>query len=107
MDRQLLTFRAEPATDGATLTVSGEIDMITAESLYERATALVIDGVHLLVLDLGGVTFCDSLGVAALVRIFRYASGRSCRLRVVNPRGHIAHVLQISGLDQVFEVQAG
>ncbi len=107
MDRQLLTFRAEPAADEAKLAVSGEIDMVTAESLYEQATALVTEGVEVLVLDLEGVTFCDSLGVAALVRIFRYANGRGCRLRVVNPRGHIAHVLQISGLDQVFEVQAG
>ena len=106
MDPQPLTFRTGRTADDALLAVSGEIDMATAESLYERATALVDADTRTLVLDLGGVTFCDSLGVAALVRVYRHATGLGCRLRVTNLRGHVAHVLQISGLDQMFEVQA-
>jgi anti-sigma B factor antagonist len=106
MDREHLTFRSARAADEAVLSVAGEIDMNTAESLYERAVALVDGGTRQLVLDLGDVTFCDSLGVSALVRIYRQAAAVSCRLRVVNLRGHIAHVLQMSGLDQMFEVQA-
>jgi anti-sigma B factor antagonist len=106
MDRQLLTFRIARTADEAVLSVAGEVDMDTAESLYERATALVDAGARILVLDLAGVTFCDSLGVSALVRVYRHAIGLGCRLRVANLRGHIAHVLRISGLDQMFEVQA-
>jgi anti-anti-sigma factor len=81
--------------------------MATADSLYNQASALVSAGTRLLELDLGGVTFCDSLGVAALVRIYRYAGGQGCQFRVVNLREHVAHVLQISGLDQVFEIRIG
>src|SRR2546421_2522408 len=103
----MLTFRPERAADGAVLAVAGEIDMATAASLYEQATALAVPGTRVLVLDLGGVSFCDSLGVAALVRIYRHGAGLGYRLRVTNVREHIAHVLQISGLDQVFEVRAG
>jgi len=103
----VLTFRPERAADQAVLTVYGEIDMATAESLYEQATALPGTRTRVLVLDLGGVGFCDSLGVAALVRIYRHGTELGYRLRVTNVREHIAHVLQISGLDQVFEVQAG
>jgi anti-anti-sigma factor len=106
MDRQQLTFRSAREADEAVLSVAGEIDMNTAERLYEQAVALLDDGTRNLVLDLGGVTFCDSLGVSALVRIYRRAAATNCRLRVVNLRGYIAHVLQISGLDQMFEVQA-
>jgi anti-sigma B factor antagonist len=106
MDRQQLTFRTARVAEEAVLTAAGEIDMNTAESLYRAAVGLVDEGIALLVLDLGDVTFCDSLGVSALVRIYRHAVGTGCRLRVVNLRGHIAHVLQISGLDQMFEVQA-
>jgi anti-anti-sigma factor len=106
MERRSLAFRFVPDDDGVCLWVSGEIDMSTADSLYEQASRLVTDSTRLLVLDLGGVTFCDSLGVAALVRIYRYANRLGCRLRLTNLRGHVAHVLQISGLDQVFEVQA-
>jgi anti-sigma B factor antagonist len=106
MDPQPLTFRTGRTADEALLAVSGEIDMVTAESLYERATALVDEDTRVLVLDLRGVTFCDSLGVAALVRVYRHTSGHGCRLRVTNLRAHVAHVLQISGLDQMFEVRA-
>lgn len=106
MDRQQLTFGVARDGDEAVLSVAGEIDMNTAESVYKRAVVLVDDGARQLVLDLGEVTFCDSLGVSALVRIYRHAAGAGCRMRVVHLRGYIAHVLQISGLDQMFEVQA-
>src|SRR2546430_12515301 len=106
MNPRPLTFQAGRTGEEASLAVAGEIDMATAESLYEQAAALVDESVRLLVLDLGGVTFCDSLGVATLVRVYRLAGGFRCRLRATNPRGPVAHVLQISGLDQVFEVQA-
>jgi anti-anti-sigma factor len=102
-----LAFRSAQDDGAVSLAVSGEIDMATAESLYEQAIALVSTGTRLLVLDLTGVTFCDSLGIAALVRIYRYALGLGCQLRVTNPREHVAHVLQISGLDQVFEIRTG
>jgi anti-anti-sigma factor len=106
VERHSLTFRSEHDAGEVSLAVTGEIDMATAESLYQRASSLVADGTRLLVLDLGGVTFCDSLGVAALVRIYRHSSGLGCRLRLTNLRGPVAHVIQISGLDQVLEVQA-
>jgi len=107
MERQSLAFRSAQDAGKVCLTVSGEIDLATADSLYDQASALVTTGTRLLVLDLGGVTFCDSLGVAALIRIYRYAGGLGCRFQVANPREHVAHVLQISGLDQVFEVRTG
>jgi anti-sigma B factor antagonist len=105
MDRHPLAFRTNREADEASLAVTGEIDMFTAESLYQQARRLVDQSVSLLVLDLGGVTFCDSLGVAALVRIYKYGSAAGCRLRLTNLRPHVAHILQISGLDQVFEVE--
>jgi anti-anti-sigma factor len=105
MDRHSLAFRTDRRADEASLAVAGEIDMSTAESLYQQARGLIDGRPAQLVLDLGEVTFCDSLGVAALVRIYKYASAANCRLRLVNLRTHVAHILQISGLDQIFEVE--
>jgi anti-sigma B factor antagonist len=104
VERQVLTFRTARAADNALLSVVGELDMATAESLFKEATALMGDGTRMVVLDLDGVTFCDSLGLAALARIYRHGNGVGCRLRLTNLRGHVAHVIQISGLDQAFEV---
>jgi anti-anti-sigma factor len=105
MDRHPLAFRSAQDADESSLAVAGEIDMSTAESFYERARALIDTKTAVLVLDLGEVTFCDSLGVAALVRIYKYASAAGCRLRLAHVRAHVAHILEISGLDQVFEVE--
>jgi anti-sigma B factor antagonist len=105
MDRHPLAFRSAQDADESSLAVAGEIDMHTAEGFYDRARALIDASTSVLVLDLGEVTFCDSLGVAALVRIYKYAAAADCRLRLVNLRPHVAHILQISGLDQVFEVE--
>ncbi len=106
MNRQSLAFQDAREGGEARLAVAGEIDMTTAESLYERASGLVGQGTRVLVLDLGGVTFCDSLGLAALVRIYRYSAARGCHLRLTNLHEHVAHVVHISGLDQVVEVEA-
>ena len=105
MDRHPLAFRSAQDADESSLAVAGEIDLSTAESFFERARALIDAKTSMLVLDLGGVTFCDSLGVAALVRIYKYAIAAGSRLRLVNLRTHVAHILEISGLDQVFEVE--
>jgi anti-sigma B factor antagonist len=105
MDRHPLAFRSAQDADESSLAVAGEIDMSTAESFYEQARALIDAKTSVLVLDLGDVTFCDSLGVAALVRIYKYGMAAGCRLRLTNLRAHVAHILEISGLDQVFEVE--
>ena len=105
MDRHPLAFRSTQDADESSLAVAGEIDLSTADSFYERARALIDAGTSMLVLDLGDVTFCDSLGVAALVRIYKYAVAAGSRLRLVNLRTHVAHILEISGLDQIFEVE--
>jgi anti-sigma B factor antagonist len=104
MDRQSLAFRTDQEDGQALLAVTGEIDMATAEALFRQATALIDDGARQLVLDLGGVTFCDSLGLAALVRVYRHGTAAGCVLRLTNPHDHVAHVLHISGLDQILEV---
>jgi anti-sigma B factor antagonist len=105
MDRHPLAFRSTRDADESCLAVTGEIDMSTADSFIEQARALIDAGTSVLVLDLGEVTFCDSLGVAALVRIYKYGMASGSRVRLVNLRTHVAHILEISGLDQVFEVE--
>jgi anti-sigma B factor antagonist len=106
MDRHPLAFHPTRDANESSLAVAGEIDMSTADSFFEQARALIDAGTSVLVLDLGEVTFCDSLGVAALVRIYKYGMAAGCRIRLVNLRSHVAHILEISGLDQVFEVEA-
>ena len=81
----------EVAGDRVTVTVTGEVDMATADALFKAATP---DRVTSAVLDLRAVTFFDSAAIHALVRLAEHYPGR---LEVL-PSGRVRRVLDISGL---------
>ena len=81
----------EVTGDRVTVTVTGEIDMATAETLFRTATR---DRAAAATIDLRAVTFFDSAGVHTLIRLAeRYPD----RLEVI-PSARVRRVLDISGL---------
>ena len=79
-------------SDGrATVRVFGEVDMSTADSMFDAATR---DGADYVTLDLTAVMFFDSAAIHALVRLAERYRGR---LEVV-PSAQVRRVLDISGL---------
>lgn len=75
--------------------LTGEIDMSSVDLLaWGLATAPATDK---LVIDLANVTFLDSTGVAALVVAHRRAAATGRKLVVVNARGIVRRVLDITG----------
>jgi anti-anti-sigma factor len=77
---QLRTDR--PAPNCVVLSVLGEIDLVTVPGL-ETAIAEHVAAAPCLVLDLSGVTFFGSLGLAALMRGMSLADERGTRLMLV------------------------
>jgi len=60
------------------LSVHGEIDLATAEPFEEQAGEAVMDAPgSSVLLDLSGVTFMDSAGLHALIRVMELRSGKS------------------------------
>ena len=78
------------ATDGdgnQIISVTGELDIATAEQAYAYISD-VIDGRPAPVsVDLSGLTFCDASGLGALARIARHArqAGRQLKLTAARP----------------------
>jgi anti-anti-sigma factor len=81
----------EVADNHVTVRVSGEVDMSTADQMYQVA---VRDGVVAATLDLTGVTFFDSAAIHALIRL----SQRYPDAFAVIPSPQVHRVLDISGL---------
>ena len=96
----LVTHRSDEAGVGV-LTVAGEVDLATAPRLREQLVRLIA-GVKgkAVVVDLAGVTFCDSLGLGVLVGAQRRARALGGRLLVVLPPGPLAEGMSLAGLDQ-------
>jgi anti-sigma B factor antagonist len=94
----------EPRDDGGcTITVSGEVDIATVEEFLAAAESCLAGGAQILEVDLGAVSFIDSSGLGALVRIRNQAleGGSSIVLKDVPPV--VARLLEVTGLDAAFE----
>jgi anti-anti-sigma factor len=79
------------ADDRVVVTVSGEVDMSTADAMFRAATQ---DAASAATLDLRAVTFFDSAAIHALIRIAeRYGAHLE-----VHPSPQVRRVLEISGL---------
>ena len=96
----------QPQTDGsAVLCVLGEVDIATAPLLWERLEPAILAGPEVLVLDLAGLTFIDSTGLTVLIRAHKRLRDAGSRLVVRNPTVTVNRVLDVSGLDQVLEIE--
>jgi anti-sigma B factor antagonist len=93
-----LSINVERHSDGSTLLVMGDMDLQTVDTLVSQATAVLETAPGTLTLDLSGVAFCDSVGVAGLVRIRQLCDAAGSRLRVVNPQRPVRRVIDITGL---------
>ncbi|MEJ2858113.1 MULTISPECIES: STAS domain-containing protein [unclassified Saccharothrix] len=97
---------SEPGRSGAGVTVvaaTGEIDMLTAPDL--RADVLGrIGETDTLVLDMSGVSFLGSAGLAVLVEASQHAKRRGTAFRVVAVERAVTRPLAATGLGDVFSV---
>ncbi|MFY1695092.1 STAS domain-containing protein [Solwaraspora sp. WMMA2101] len=88
-------FSATSDLDGdrLTVTVQGEVDMATADSMYQAATRVAADA---LTLDLRQVSFFDSAAIHALIQLIdRYPQALT-----VLPSRQVRRVLEVSGLGE-------
>jgi anti-sigma B factor antagonist len=96
--------REQPAADTALLRVAGEVDMLTSPDLREAITQQLGSGVHRLVIDLDGVEFLGTSGLAALVETRTEAEAKSVRLWLVCSNRNVLRPLQIAGLVGLFRI---
>jgi anti-anti-sigma factor len=84
--------------------VSGELDIAVADQFLDRCRQALRNATDELVLDLGGVTFIDSTGIGALVRIHQDATTAGTRVRLTDVPRQVSRVLDLTGLSQVFGI---
>ncbi|MBY8871970.1 STAS domain-containing protein [Micromonospora sp. PLK6-60] len=98
MDRAELSITVHRTGDEVVLRLVGEIDMLTAAQLSTVVNEALADPPPRVVLDLGGVTFCDSQGLGTLVVLSRKASHAQSLLVLSNVGDFLLRVLDITGL---------
>lgn len=86
------------------LGVAGEIDMASADELRDRLLAC-LERSDSLEVDMAGVTFIDSSGLAALVRLRTEAEIAGKDVALVNVSSSTARLLELTGLQGLFDVK--
>ena len=88
--------------DETTVYFDGELDIATAE----QAVSYVRDVIDLhrrpVIVNLAALAFCDARGLAALVRMARYAEQSNCPFQVTSPSPSLVKIMRITGLNRRF-----
>jgi anti-sigma B factor antagonist len=111
VERPDLAIAVEQTPGQAIVSLTGEIDMSTVARLSKVVSDLLsVAELHgsapsRVVLDMAGVTFCDSQGLGTLVVLSRKAAMAQSCLVLVNVGEFLLRVLDITGLRGALMIQ--
>jgi anti-sigma B factor antagonist len=84
--------------------VSGRVDSMNAGELGTALSTEIDNGRIKIVLDLAGVDFMSSAGLRELVNSLKRAKKATGDLRLSQPSERVREVLEIAGLDTIFQI---
>jgi len=93
------------ATDGdgnQIISVTGELDIATAEQAYTYISDMIDAWPAPVSVDLSGLTFCDASGLGALARTARHARQAGRQLKLTAARPSLVKIMRITGLDRAY-----
>jgi len=96
--------RKATGPDSCRVAVSGELDLVTAAEVREALQRAVGEN-RVVVIDLGGLTFCDCTGLSALLATARTAHAGDAELRLCAVPHFLARILRLSGTHGAFTIE--
>ncbi|MFJ8542428.1 STAS domain-containing protein [Streptomyces sp. NPDC093586] len=97
-----LTITTRDAPTGPVLEIFGDLDHDTAGRLRDLLPGLTLRPGQCLVLDLAGMTFCDSSGITALIVVRNHAQAARADVALASVPDRTLRVLRVVGLDRIF-----
>jgi anti-sigma B factor antagonist len=101
-----LDIQTSDSTDTSLITVTGEVDLYTSPELRTAIMEAIPAAGAGVSLDLSGVQYMDSSGVATLVEGLRSARDHAKAFTLVRPSAAVMKVLELARLDSIFEVDS-
>ncbi|WP_051852554.1 STAS domain-containing protein [Streptomyces aureocirculatus] len=94
----------DPEATRSVWRLKGELDLEGVPLLTETAGSGLETGGRTVVLDCQDITFCDSSGLNALLRLREQASLSGARLVLARPSENVLHLLRLTHTDSVFDI---
>jgi anti-sigma B factor antagonist len=86
------------------VSVRGELDLAGRDEV-EPGILAAVHTATAVVLDLGDLTFCDSIGIALLLEASEQAEGSGCHLTIRNLLPNIWRLLEIAGVHERLTIE--
>lgn len=99
-----LSIDVQREGDDAVVHLAGELDISTSPDLQD-ALAELTNAPRRVAVDLSDLEFMDSTGLAALLGAHKALSEHGGTLELRHPSKMIVNLVQITGLDDVFEIR--
>ena len=96
-----LSHRICPTGD-TVVDLGGELDILSAEVAVSYVRDVIDRHRGPVEVNLTALVFCDANGLAALVRMARYAEQKGCPFRLASPNPSLVKIMRITGLDRRF-----
>ena len=101
-----MPITAERHPDGLTVTLTGEVDHHGARAMMDALEDTIATQLpRRLTLDLSGITFMDSSGIALLLRTHRQVSGYGGTLKVTRIPIQPRRVLDAAGVGRIISLE--
>jgi len=91
-------------TGQATVTFAGELDYASADPAYGYVRDVIDARGGRILLDMGGLSFCDARGLGVLARMSRHAGQAGSSLHLVAPPPQLMKIIRITGLEDELPV---
>ena len=86
------------------LSIEGELDMNNVPLLREHLASVVAQKIPEVLLDLTGLSYVDSSGLALFIESLQRIQAYGGKLRLFGLRESVRQIFEISRLDQVFQL---
>jgi anti-sigma B factor antagonist len=102
-----IEFKLEDGKNGVTtVSIKGEIDMRSSPKVREQLTALFKKNLKAVIVDLSGVEYIDSSGIATLVEGLQWSHSSKSKFRLAGMTAGVKDVFEIARLLPIFEIFA-
>ncbi len=99
-----IDLKLDKAGDTVTLEVTGNIDMSSSTKVRDALAPLFQNNNKVIVVDLSGVSYIDSSGIATLVEGLQWSHNSKNKFRLAALTPGVKDVFEIARLLSVFEV---
>ena len=90
--------------DIAVVDVVGDVDMYTSPKLRDALQSLTRGKVQRIIVNLAGVEFMDSSGIATIVQAYKEILPKNGSVCLASPAGNVLRVFELSNLTSLFPV---